>query len=197
MTEEGLRVCQEDMIRLRAEAQRKRAQDQIAMGPDAVAVPKGKVVISHAGNFKGDYLSATLDDVGDGRRFIHLMKMDGSPQENPQACWMLKPIGDKFVIYHAGDFSSEYLYATQMHDGDGRRFVHTWMKGGSPEADPQALWVISRINNTFVIYHAGRFIGEYLYAAQNDTVGRRSVHTWTCGGSPVMDTQALWMITPV
>ena len=34
------------------------------------------------------------------------------------------------------------MYATQHHDGKGRRYVHTWMRG-DVKTDPQAQWNIT------------------------------------------------------
>jgi len=77
----------------------------------------------------------------------------GAPEEDTQSYWKILPYGSKFFIVNSGVHGSigqgEYHYATRHSDGNGRRYIHTWMNGGPPEKDAQAHWKITPIDEFY------------------------------------------------
>lgn len=136
----------------------------------------------------------------DGEPFFQSQTNDGAGRtwrkgtmgpNDPQAQWEIQRVGHTFTISHSGAFPFEYLYASSRNDGNGRRYVHTWMKEGSGPDDPQAQWDIEKVGDKFTI----SCNGEYLCAAeQNDGCGRRDILIWRCDPD---DPQALWDIKTV
>lgn len=103
----------------------------------------GTVVITHATLRKGsngNYLYAAKIDDGDGRRHVYAWMDRGSAKDDPAAKWIIKKLGDGSFVIISAEFKDNYLYAAKSDDGEGRRNIYCWMKGGAPEEDPQAKW---------------------------------------------------------
>lgn len=165
---------------------------------DHASIPTGDVYIT---NHRGEYLyAAWRTDWLVGRRYVHTWIPGGSPHLDPQAKWHIFSLGENTWGPTYGIKScryAEYLYATQHNDHhNGRRYVHTWTRGGRPEDDVQGQWNIRhrKDSSNFTIASGT----EYFYSAeQSDGNGRRYVFTWMRGGEADRDEQAEWVITPV
>lgn len=110
----------------------------------------GKLILQHSGSFRGEYIFATRNDDGNGRRPVYTNAYSGVndrrgilPEDDASAHWKVIPCGSCYIIVHEASFEGEYLYAQDSDDGNGRRSVYTWTQGGRPEQDPQAYWQIT------------------------------------------------------
>mmetsp|Transcript_7457 Transcript_7457/g.13417 ORF Transcript_7457/g.13417 Transcript_7457/m.13417 type:complete len:320 (-) Transcript_7457:216-1175(-) len=141
------------------------------------------------------FYASRLDD-GDGRRSVATWMNGVDPYDERKSKWIFKDMEDGTLIITNAYYDGNYLYAAANDDGEGRRYVYAWMKGGAPEEDPQARWKKKELADGTVVITSVQYEDNYLYAAQtNDGKGRRSIFCWMNGGAPEEDPQAKWKIS--
>jgi hypothetical protein len=158
--------------------------------PPPPELPEGPVIITSS--YMEQCMYAKEDHDGKGRRWLGFCK--ATPAAEAQATWIITPAAPGRYTICSHWKRTEYLYATRHNDGHGRRYVHTWMKGGVPEDDPWGLWRIEQIKPG-VLRILSDAQGEYLYATRY----KCGLYTWMNDGRALADTdpQGWWTIQAV